>query len=153
MNVYKRFHNGYRTIYKCRTRYHYTETSNPVFPDNRIGENMTYEPDKYKIGESKKGPAEPGTKEESVLKVVQEGTLGQFVSDLSKWQNASPEDPAIQLTCENGAEAVFTLPKEGHEVHEKSNMARFMNLYDTPPKEGITVKTKANDQGYFRIVY
>lgn len=111
---------------------------------------MAYTPEKYVEVETPK----PGTMEKTVIKLVEEGTIGQFVKDFDKYNkegNSSPEDPAILVTCENGANKMFTLPKEG-KVSKRSNLGRFKSTYGSYPKEGLEVNTIADEGGFFNIV-
>jgi len=71
--------------------------------------------------------------------------------DFGNRMNHAKEQDVIELTTENGATLVISLP-HGTQYHPKSKLAGFVKLYRSLPKIGIEVETENDQNGYRKVV-
>jgi|SRR4030095_4085403 len=112
----------------------------------------------YKADEYTTAPVQPaGTIEETEVLVVDEGTMGQFITNWEKFakdgSKVKKSDPALEVTLKNGVIVTLSLPRDGSKtVHAKSNMGRWQTTYGGFPKVGQKVKTIVNAEGFKDVV-
>jgi hypothetical protein len=109
-----------------------------------------YNPDALRKGELPKA----GDKIAATVKNCFEGKLSQFISEehLKKWPNAEPGQLALKVvvTLANGIELskVLGLPST-NEVHPKSNLQKWADMYGDYPREGQEIYLIADAQGMY----
>jgi hypothetical protein len=100
--------------------------------------------------------AEPGTKLDAEVTLVEEAVLGAFVdAEIGKtWKDFNPAQPAIRITATatDGRKFMQTisLPADPKSVHVKSKMAKWRKAYGEFPHKSQKVYLISNSDGFFR---
>ncbi len=118
-------------------------------------ENMT-DQDEYDLNGYTTMPI--GVELDSKITEIKKGLAKDFFGDeywqatmLTKQEIAEAKNtPAIEIHTENGAKLAMILPSK-KELHPKATLARFIAKYGTP-SVGQVIKTKIDQNGFYRIV-
>lgn len=101
--------------------------------------------------------AEPGTRLDATINLIEEGVLGAFVDgEIAKtWKDFNAAQPAIRVnaTGTDGRKFMQTisLPSDPKSVHVKSKMAKWKKAYGAFPHKDQKVYLISNSDGYFRF--
>lgn len=91
---------------------------------------------------------------------IEDGVVGSFVKDMSKWKKTDKDDKAIKVTMEvmHGNisykfDQIFTYFEEnGTTIYNpKSNLGKYHKKYGSLPKVGDKIKAVANADGFLRL--
>lgn len=108
---------------------------------------------------SKLEPIVVGTKEQTTIATILNGTQDQF-RGTGYWEHtkltpsqieSAKKESAIEIQTMNGAKMVIRLP-ENNRVNPKSGLGLFKKTYGSYPTVGQKVDTKIDENGFNRIV-
>ena len=92
---------------------------------------------------------------EGTVSEIEDGTLGKFVKDFSKFDKSgksNKEQPAILVkTSAKSASLMIALP-EGKDYHPKSKMAQYIRTYKKAPFIGQKIKAMSDENGFYNLI-
>ena len=115
------------------------------------------ETDEYDMSQYKPTPVD--IEQEDSITEIHKGKAKDFYSEeywtatsLTKSEIAEQkEQKAIEIITKNGAKLPMILPKT-EMVHPKSLLGKWLKKYGTAPKVGMAIRSKVDQNGFYRIV-